>query len=456
MEMDCIIRTIMVRIGKKNDNPDLTTIYINDIAMDSLGNVYLGTIGKGVYKSSDGGISWIQMFGNGIENITVTKIAVNSNNEIFAGTPNNGMFIKTYSSNWRYLSSLPVGINNIYDLEIIAKDNNDIIIISTNLGIYLSYSNAENWIKTNSNLQAPAINLFYNKCDSTLYAGLKYVSGIFYSKDFGNYWEMIIDKSGLYSKIITKITLSDLGFLYAGTEKGLIYRTDFSYIDLKPEPAKVTINGETEFCDGGFTILQADPKYFNIEWSDGKRSLYDTLWIAGNYWYSAIDTLGLTVISDTITIKVYPKPEKPKVLFNGEFLLCTVDAFSYRWYYNNILIPNSNFKTLRPDNEGWYKCEIFTEYDCKNVSDEVYVELTLINDILTQEISFYPNPVEDFIFLNGQFTSFDMIEIYNSLGKLLLQATTTNIINVSNLESGVYFFKLNNSLISKIFPFVKD
>ncbi len=440
---------------RKNDNPDLTSIYISDIAMDSAGIVYLGTIGKGVFKSSDGGMTWVQMYGNGIENLEITKISVNKNNDLFAGTPNNGMFIKTSTANWRYLDNLPSGIEYVYDIEIIKDSTNVILIISTNLGIYNSYSNGENWIKTNSNLQAPAINLYYNQFDTTLYAGLKYINGLFKSNDYGNTWEYVADKSGLSAKKITSIAMSDLGFLYLGTERGLVFRTNYTVKDIKPEPAKVTVIGQTEFCEGGFTILEADPKYFEIEWSNGKKALYDTIWQSGEYWYTALDTIGFKIKSDTITIEVYPKPTKPYILFNGEILLCSEDAFGYRWYYNNEPISNSNSKTLKPNKDGWYKCEIISEHNCRNISDEIYIELTSVDELQGNQISIYPNPAEDYIIINGKLLPLQDIEIFDYLGNRLLPKVSSSVIDISDLQKGLYFIKINKKEKITILQFIK-
>ena len=64
---------------------------------------------------------------------------------------------------------------------------------------------------------------------------------------------------------------------------------------------------------------------------------------------------------------------------------------------------------------------------------------TVTVEELNSEISIYPNPVKDNIYVNGEF---DKIKLYNVFGKLVFEGTD-NVINTKNLSNGIYIVNLN-------------
>lgn len=79
------------------------------------------------------------------------------------------------------------------------------------------------------------------------------------------------------------------------------------------------------------------------------------------------------------------------------------------------------------------------------------------DDIDISQLSIYPNPVSDKLFILGNINSVDSIELYNITGQLVTQFdVVTNQLDVSILEGGVYFIKLNSNDRYKVFKFIKD
>jgi hypothetical protein len=56
-------------------------------------------------------------------------------------------------------------------------------------------------------------------------------------------------------------------------------------------------------------------------------------------------------------------------------------------------------------------------------------------------ISIYPNPVVDKLFIQG-LSDASKVSIYNILGKLVLSKITLNAIDVAHLQSGMYIVKI--------------
>jgi surface protein len=70
-------------------------------------------------------------------------------------------------------------------------------------------------------------------------------------------------------------------------------------------------------------------------------------------------------------------------------------------------------------------------------------------------ISMYPNPVNDKLFIQG-LSEATKVSIYNTLGKLLLSKTTTDEIDVDNLQSGVYIVKIVEQQKEIVLKFIKN
>jgi hypothetical protein len=64
-----------------------------------------------------------------------------------------------------------------------------------------------------------------------------------------------------------------------------------------------------------------------------------------------------------------------------------------------------------------------------------------INDQNLTNVSIYPNPVIDKLFIQG-LSSLSKVSIYNVLGKLVLSQTISEEIDVNQLSKGVYILKV--------------
>ncbi len=113
-------------------------------------------------------------------------------------------------------------------------------------------------------------------------------------------------------------------------------------------------------------------------------------------------------------------------------------------------MPGAITQTIKVDS---YLQGGFSEYD-QNVSDHRPVGIRLplaqelgISSAVTPPITSYPNPVEDFLFINtASSNKTDAVFVYDMLGNLLLQESqSTNglfTLKVSSLSSGPYLVKV--------------
>ncbi len=82
---------------------------------------------------------------------------------------------------------------------------------------------------------------------------------------------------------------------------------------------------------------------------------------------------------------------------------------------------------------------------------------TGIDDIEITRITIYPNPAKDALFISSN-NAVDKVEIYNSLGSLVLsEYRPSNTINISKLTGGIYFINItsNRDVIKKCIAIVR-
>ena len=67
---------------------------------------------------------------------------------------------------------------------------------------------------------------------------------------------------------------------------------------------------------------------------------------------------------------------------------------------------------------------------------------TDINDVNTNAFSIYPNPVQNELYIDGDY---DLINIYNIFGELVLSKEKSEMINTSLLSNGIYFVDIKSN-----------
>ena len=109
-----------------------------------------------------------------------------------------------------------------------------------------------------------------------------------------------------------------------------------------PVNLALTVNGNTEFCEGGEVILNA-PVGNNVLWNNGSTSNSITVTASGSYFCSFEDANGNIYISESISVIVYPAVvteilanAETNGLSNGNALVLASggSAYSYNYLWN--------------------------------------------------------------------------------------------------------------------------
>jgi hypothetical protein len=79
------------------------------------------------------------------------------------------------------------------------------------------------------------------------------------------------------------------------------------------------------------------------------------------------------------------------------------------------------------------------------------------NDLFSNEISFFPNPATDKIYLTGESINLknEQVLITNTLGQIVLKQSYSNEIDINTLAKGIYFLSIKGA-DKKGFKFVKE
>ena len=97
-------------------------------------------------------------------------------------------------------------------------------------------------------------------------------------------------------------------------------------VRIAPEP-RLSILGQTQFCEGDSVRLVAPWGYLRYRWNTGDTVRILTVRRSGSYWCAVQDTTGCWGSSDTVTVTVFPLPAA-QVL--GPAATCVGDTALYR------------------------------------------------------------------------------------------------------------------------------
>ena len=184
--------TLIAQVGS---TPSSFVFASNDV-------MFTGTLGSGVYKSEDYGNTWVQI-NNGLTDLYVYSLAMNSNGGIFTGTENGYVF---YTSN-NGLSWSRTNLNAGSKVKALAiAPSGSIFAGLENDGIFRSQNNGSSWERVKEQIDIYSIAVNNN---GLIFAGAGVPDeGVFRSTDGGNTWVKVLS---------TEHNVNSLAFNYAGT-----------------------------------------------------------------------------------------------------------------------------------------------------------------------------------------------------------------------------------------------
>ena len=201
---------------------------VTTIAVDKHNNqiIYVGTAGNGIYKTTNGGSTWSNVYNSFYVLISKIIISPNDSNKIYAGTHGSILVSSNGGASWPFPPAFQHGVQN---LEIDPK-NDQTLYATTFDSAYKTTTGGVTWIPiTNALLSAQGytVSSFATNPNSPniIYAGTWYATngGIQKSTTGGTLWDT--KNNGLTNTDISSIAIdpSNSSLVYATTNYGKLF-----------------------------------------------------------------------------------------------------------------------------------------------------------------------------------------------------------------------------------------
>jgi hypothetical protein len=166
------------------------------------------------------------------------------------------------------------------------------------------------------------------------------------------------------------------------------------------------------------------------------------------------DVSSLKVLESSHDMRAQVRGNKAEFIFDNIYL----DSGGH----GNILLVMNSKNSLTTGDFVKSKANIYFDYNYPITTNEaktLFEALSVVNPVLDNIISIYPNPVKDIVNITIKNNStIQTIELYDIQGRLLQTQLVNNIsseLNLSSRANGMYFIKINTDKGSKVEKLVK-
>lgn len=222
------------------------------------------------------------------------------------------------------------------------------------------------------------------------------------------------------------------------------------------DPITNTLAWDTLICndwDYGIslipTLLQAGYTY---EWNDASTDSILTISTEGTYWVKYND--GCHFRTDTFKVA---GEELDPVITIDVLRLSTVESYaSYQWMLNGAVIPTATQNSYDVEENGDYQVIVTDGGACIDTSAIYPVNNVGIDaHPLQDQISVYPNPTEDRIYIQAPVPV--NVRINDITGRTLLTWKDARSISLAGWSDGIYFLQISDqqSSIIKVEKIIK-
>lgn len=143
---------------------------------------------------------------------------------------------------------------------------------------------------------------------------------------------------------------------------------------------------------------------------------------------------------DSINFTVNASPD-PIIELNYGVLETTTSYPFNQWYYNGNVILGATTDSYVPTQNGTYMIEVANDEGC--ISTATYILNNLNVSDLSHEFTVYPNPANEFLFVDGIHEQLSF-EIRDNLGRTVKKDVYNGQIEISDLVQGMYFLIIIN------------
>ena len=181
---------------------------------------------------------------------------------------------------------------------------------------------------------------------------------------------------------------------------------------------------------------------------DAEEEMNYTIGYPQSYEITFTATNPLCEQSSSQTIDGYELPEA-EIDFIDENFLTTNEAESYQWFLNGEPIDGATEQEYYPALNGYYSVEIWNENDCSDLSEEMLITITSVQNLKESDITSFPNPFNDKCLINLGISGEWQIDLYNHTGQRVRSVQFTDVevfeLERGDLSSGQYILLARNN-----------
>lgn len=431
---------------------------INTLAVDSTGNIYAGTNNGYIFKSTNNGVNWSQVYFS--PNTAIYRITVSPQNVVFAATYGKGVLrSRDAGANWEEVND---GLYNPYTTGIVILPSRELFVSTWGNGVFYGKEYeistfVEGEYCTGNEIFIQYQTIIQFNPDNIFIAQLSDNSGSFQNPvELGRIQSQT---SGVISgRIPNNVTT---GILYRirviSTSPALIGADNRKNIKIY-KGLNPVISGKASVCENDIE-----------EYTSPVRPGVATIWNVVNGEILNIDTAknliiiqwrnvgtgevkihqslqnGKCIDSGKIVVKINPRPEKPFITRRG-YTLYSSSKTGNQWYFFDQPIPNANADSLPVETPGLYYVQVTNEFGCKSEISDPYD--FYYNYVENEEnyLEIYPNPASSYLNVRTD-KQFNTLKIIDNLGNTRIELKyeeylKSNKINLENLSSGSYFVQI--------------
>ena len=200
----------------------LPFINATTIFTDPSGYIFAGTDNGEIYRTSLTGISW-ELIGS-TNYFEITSMVENFN-ILYCGTMGGGIFKSSdLGNNWVQIVTTEPQIDSVRALHI--NSYNEIYVATLNNGVYKSSDLGVSWVRINNGIDTLHYNVtsIASGLNNDIFIGT-IGGGVYRSTNFGANWNSV--KTGLTEFDVYSLAVDMLGYIYAGTSTK-VFRTSLS------------------------------------------------------------------------------------------------------------------------------------------------------------------------------------------------------------------------------------
>jgi hypothetical protein len=235
--------------------------------------------------------------------------------------------------------------------------------------------------------------------------------------------------------------------------------------------AVLSVSPSSPICDGQSTVLIASgmksykwypPTGLNITTGDSVVAMP----VANTTYTVTGSEPGCPNQETQAAVTIIPSPNKPTFRQHGDTLISS-SVHDNQWYRNDTLLDGDTTKDLIITEVGDYWVNVINEANgCGSPSDTVKIDsVTGINQLsdIGNQVLIYPNPFTNEIVIKINSSTGDLkkwtMQLTDVLGRIVVSKSSlnyNNIIDLSNLPTGVYFIRIVTKSGEVVFPIVKQ